>query len=414
MTNLIKVPIPSIQEVTSIEALQSGISSIKKLDDRQQKIVADFLSAHSAVNAKARQTAAALPVASATITPVNLLKPIQVMAGEQLSSIEQSQAVAQSGKIASQAPKAKQSLNRGLYKLMFTPEDTDELFLNRDLNSMRRSLITNDQTLVDRSSDPRGPAAALRRFLLLAILKSEGRLEKAEIPPADRLRAKILQEHGPFIEHALSEFASSKQVAVSPLTLKERITAYHHTEGKTIEPLGLNTLIGLYRRLRAGASDASFVAKVRSRLDELEMLLNRERSSSPSKAIPVRHHILHTEVQQLRMIIKIFSLHRKFLSQATKFGLNGLPQVFDLMESTLKILMSSDLVMGIQDLMKLGNTLQASRSFAKNAFLTNYIRWVLKNPLFENYYVNKAQNLTIADSLQKLVVPGAVYSFKPK
>lgn len=399
MTELSKVTLPAVQEVSVLEALQGGVRSPLRLDERKKGIAEAFVRAHEG------QQAAFTAAPSARLAGVPVGRHVAPPPAVQVDAYEQALAVAARGGIRDAQKSKDKSPHVALYRARFTP---DPNFLRKDLKIFKATLATRAKSLVDLATHLKPEEQALRRYLLLKMLEPDASLTKLERATASKLLNRCMTEHGDYINSAVAAFEVGSALKLDRSSLNEYIKAFHLVESKSSELIQPDNMLVLFRHLRRGTTEENLPNSLKSFKNELIDNLSREKTQKPNRASVIRQHLIISQIQQIRVIQKFLIVHQRFVGCCKKLNFDNLPNPLDLMEMGLRAMASGEIIGGISDLVRCASTVTARQRPAKNIFMTNYALGVLKNPEFSQLYRTRAHQLQVAEGIGKQMVAGAV------
>ena len=212
MGTSIPIKAPTVQEVTSTEALQGGLNAKRPLEGEAKKKVERFVTAHAQTSRPGTEQGA---------EPAKTGAPSSL---PQVSAEEQQQATLQKGAI--QTPEKRNSKSRkfeNVYKTLFVNNGS---FFEKDMMSLLNSFRSKSKSLVDMTTTLNPGERALRKFLLLETLQEQGdsllnNNDRVEIKQA---KNQLLSEHGAFISGTLGAYEVGKAKSFSGPGALPRIT----------------------------------------------------------------------------------------------------------------------------------------------------------------------------------------------
>ncbi|HEX5487293.1 MAG TPA: hypothetical protein VFX23_15000 [Limnobacter sp.] len=388
--------VPIVQEVTSTEALQSGLQGKRELSPAEKEKVNRFIQAHVKVDQdKAPEE---IDGQKSTTAPIG---------DAQVSAEEQASAVVLRG-IARRIKKTKTSKNIRLYKLLYT---RDPSFLDKDMQFFKRHLSNKSKTLVDLSTNLSAREKGLRHFLLASIFLEQDDLDKSEIGAAQSFKNSVYSEFKEFIDGTLSAFETGLVKKMPGASLQEFIKGYGLMEFKPDSTN--NNLLNLFKQLKKNAgNDEKFKSAMTSMRDGFIALLSREITQSPTRITTPRHHIILSTINQINTLIKVQGLHHRFLDCCQKARLQGLPSLNNLLEACLQAVTSVEMLVGINTLVRMATVVSGSTGPSKNIFMTNYLRLVLKSNTLMNLFKSELYQKQFTDSLNKQLLASEILSIK--
>ena len=382
------------QEVTTTEAAQGSLANRRPLEGEGKKRVERFIAAHAQ---------------SSTDKSGNLGKPKAASNEPQVSAAEQQQAVLQRGITSTGAQKkSARSKYVTVYKTLFTSSDS---FHYKDMMSMLQSLRNRGKSIVDLAGDLNPSEKALRKFLLLKSLEEEheGLLTPNERVEVNINRKKLEAEFGDFIQGTLGAYDIGLSKSFKGPSLREFIKAYQviEVQPNTAGSPDLHSLYKLIKKdLEAGAPRSKLIAMQ----EGFVQILNREKTQEPSRVTTSRHHIILSRIKQFGLLINLHALHDKFLNWGRTAKIQGLPNLTQLTETCLQAVMTNETLAGANSLVAIASAVRAEKLPARNAFITNYCRWVLLHDLLIGMYRNAGQRKILVENIERNTQLSAILS----
>lgn len=397
MNTAIPVKPSGLQEVTTTEALHGSLANRRPLEGEGKKRVERFIAAHT----QSGQTGN-----DASVHP-------QGLAGSssepQVNASEQQHAALQRG-LAEADPKKKGrgSKYADIYKTLFTGSDS---FHHKDQMSMLHSVRSKGKSLVDLAGDLNPAEKALRKFLLLKSLEQDhgGLLSAGDRTELLLVRKKLESEFGDFIQGTVGAYDIGKAKAFKGPSLCEFIKAYQIIEiqPNTISVPDLHALYKLIKKdLEAGAPRSKLIAMQ----EGFVQILSREKTQEPSRVTSPRHHIILSRIKQFGLLINLHALHGKFLDWGRTANLQGLPSMAQLTESCLQAVLTNETLAGANALIAIASAVRSDKLPARNAFITNYCRWVLLHDLLIGMYKNSNQRKILVENIERNTQLSAILS----
>lgn len=379
---------PITQEISVSEAQQGGAGSSKKLTPEQKKTINRFIGVHA--------SKISLPASSES--QAQGLNNIQVQSGPQVDAFEQATAVSARGRSEEvKAVAGRRSIRstklKAIYKILFTP---DEAFLEKDMASLAHALRSKSKCLADDAHGLTDIERKLRKYLLSKLIRTD---DPDVQTAAFEFAARFEQEHASLLEATQSAYDAGKSQRLHGISLKEYIKAFQIAEIQPTEPS--THILNLFRAVRKMVADNNLIAGLIRMKNDFVTVLNREKSQSPTRLTTPRQHLLLSRINQLNLLIKACHLHAKFLTCCRKAKIENLPKMGELIESCLQAVSSSDLISGINGLVRLAQNVKSTNTPAKNIFITNYLRMVLQSIQLKALYPTNFQKRQILDGINK-------------
>lgn len=388
MGTSIPVKAPTVQEVTSTEALQGGLNAKRPLEGEAKKRVERFVTAHAQTSRSGTEQGAE---SAKTAAPSSL---------PQVSAEEQQQAALQKGAIA--LPGKRNGKNRkfeNVYKTLFVNNGS---FFEKDMMSLLNSFRSKSKSLVDMTTSLSPGERALRKFLLLETLQEQGDalLSNSDRVEIKQAKSQLLSEHGAFISGTLGAYEVGKAKSFSGPSLREFITAYQIIE---IQPstTSATDLFALYKMIKKDLQAGASTEKLVRMQEGFIQILVREKTQEPARITSPRHHLILSRIKQFGLLINLHALHSKFLGWGQKANMQGLPTLTSLTESCLQAVLSNETLAGANSLIAIASAVRSDRMPAKNAFITNYCRWVLLHDLISGMYRNSNQRKILVENIER-------------
>lgn len=412
-------PLLPVQTVNTQELhAAGGVVTVRKLDERQQKKVAEFYSSHLHGRLQSNQAAATSAVKSSSTERVAQSNLRQTSAIHQIDAKELADAVALRGGAGAGSDRRAQK-HRQMYRVLIS---ADERFMARDLESMLHHVKTQSKSLVDLSTSTNLDSKAFRKYLLLSMIESESeRLDAYEKGFLSGQKKKILQFHGDYIAKQVASFEVSKAavksgLAVTQISLREYIKAFSLRDRNENEPINPESLLVLYRAISKSSGSKSAVSKdifqcIRELASKLVDNLARENTQNPSRASAFRQHIVLSQINQLRTLSKLVALHASYVKACQDLPLKNVPSFTDLTDLTLRIFMG-DVAAGVGELVRVLGAVTGDFHAARNAAAVNYINRILKDARLAFLFKNSAQQLQMTDQLMRHLVSGGLLSIR--
>lgn len=397
MNAVIPVKQSGLQEVTTTEALQGSLANRRPLEGEGKKRVERFIAAHAQNNQSTND---------GTVHPQDLARA----GGEpQVNASEQQHAALQRG-LSEATPKKKSRNSRysSVYKTLFTGSES---FHQKDQMSMLHSIRSKGKSLVDLAGDLNPAEKALRKFLLVKSLEEDhgGSLSAGDKNELLLIRKKLESEFGDFIHGTLGAYDIGKAKAFNGPSLREFIKAYQIIEiqPNTISVPDLHALYKLIKKnLEAGAPRSKLIAMQ----EGFVQILSREKTQEPSRVTSPRHHIILSRIKQFGLLINLHALHSKFLEWGRAANLQGLPSMIQLTESCLQAVLTNETLAGANALIAIASAVRSDKLPARNAFITNYCRWVLLHDLLIGMYKNSNQRKILVENIERNTQLSAILS----
>jgi len=192
-------------------------------------------------------------------------------------------------------------------------------------------------------------------------------------------------------------------------SLREFIKAYQIIEiqPNTISVPDLHVLYKLIKKdLEAGAPRSKLIAMQ----EGFVQILSREKTQEPSRVTSPRHHIILSRIKQFGLLINLHALHGKFLDWGRTANLQGLPSMAQLTESCLQAVLTNETLAGANALIAIASAVRSDKLPARNAFITNYCRWVLLHDLLIGMYKNSNQRKILVENIERNTQLSAILS----
>lgn len=405
----LNIQAPSLQDISSTEILQTGITQKTPLEKEEvKKRVTSFIAQHASRSAHAdgtntdndqNKTSGVLPT------------PIQNVAGmPQVSAEEQQNAILQKGGVSASAEsntrQGKASAYKKVYRTLFY--DSDEFF-GLDMTSILSAIRLKRKSVVDLADDLQPQQKALRKYLLLEGLKEK---ESGVLTDSDRQeiqvhRNKLLSQHGDYITSSLGAYNAGLAQKFQGPSLKEFIRAYQMME---VQP-NINAatdIYNLYKIIKKDIQAGTPVETLKHMQQGFIQILSREKTQDPSRVTSPRHHMILSRIKQFGLLINLHHLHTKFLDWGKAAKIQGLPSEVSLMETCLQVVMSNETLAGANALVAIASAVRSDRLAAKNAFISNYCRFVLMNSLIFTMYRNANQRKILVEHIDRNTTLSAI------
>lgn len=405
----INIQAPSIQDISTTEILQTGITQKSPLEKEDiQKRVKSFVAQHASKSAPSDSTNTDNDqIKTSGILPT----PIQNVAGmPQVSAEEQQNAMLQKGGITSSAGtmarRGKASAYEKVYRTLYFD---DGEFFELDMMSLINAIRGKRKSVVDLADDLQPQQKALRKYLLLEALKEKG---PEVITDGDReeiqiQRQKLLSEHGNFITSSLGAYNAGLEQKFTGPSLREFIRAYQVME---VQPniQGVPDIYNLFKVVKKEIQSGAPIEKLQNMQRGFINILSREKTQDPSRITSARHHIILSRIKQFGLLISLHHLHTKFLDWGKAAKIQGLPNEISLMETCLQVVMSNETLAGANALVAIASAVRSDRLAAKNAFVSNYCRFVLMNTLIFTMYRNANQRKILVEHIERNTTLSAI------
>lgn len=385
-----------VQEVTAAEALQGGNPADKKASPKELKKVSDFIKAH-----QLKQTS----------TLVNNDQPLEfvenkgvVQDGPQVDANEQATATASKGFETSKKSSTKTETRKliQVYNLLFSQ---DEEFLDRDLSSWKNFFTRKSQPLVDLATTLSIQDKALRKYLLTSLLLSDAENKNISNELNNTLKT-ILANHGDYITSTLEAFGQGRLGKLNDVTLREYIKAYQIME--TTIPDEAPDIFNFFKAIRKEIGLNNFQAAMRRMLKEYSRLIVREKDTGSKRASVRRQHILLSRIQQLRILLAVYIVHEAFMKCCEKANLKNLPVLGALMEACLQAITTSEILAGVNTLIRFAASVKTSGDHGPNQFIAAYQKMVLQYELVLKLFPDASQQRQVNDHLKRNTKKNAV------
>lgn len=395
-----QVTLPVISNVSALEALRSGTSTdTRKLNPQQRKTLLSFISAHRAKNPEATEHKTANGG----------------LANSQVSAVEQASSVALRG-YSGLTRKDEKSKSRSLYEALFTE---DEGFLKLDLDTFLQSLTTEKVgtlstpgstkiALVDITKNLRPEDRQLRKFLLSKIALEDPVIEKSLKSQINQFLSGLGREDLNYITDTMVAFETGKALGKAHLKAKLRdfIKAYQalnievdskDKETKTTE------ILDMFRTLKPRVQNKNFVKEFSVTLDGLFKVLTREKTQYPCRITSARQFKILSRIKILAVLIKLVIAHNKFYGFCKNAGIEGLPEMGNLIENSLQYMASGEAYAGINMLVQMASNVMSEKPHAKAMVMNMYRKMVLLDPAAHNLYWSAEIQLKLNDALDKSI-----------
>lgn len=378
---------PITQEISVNEAQQGGAGARKTLTPEQQKTVDRFVKAHqSAFSHQDPNEQTNAPERGAA-----------TQYGPQVDATEQAFAVSARGrseevKVTTQR-RVGHKKAKAVYRILFT---TDDAFLKKDLASLANALRTRSKSLADLSNGSSASEKAVRKYLLAKMINSDNPVIQAN---AAALITSIEKQYGDLINATFQGFDSGITKPLQVISLKDYIKAFQIAEVQPAE--NSFQIIDLYKAIRKNITDEHLEVDLQRMKNELTVILEREKTQSPTRVTTSRQHLLLSRINQLDLLIKAKILHDKFLHCCAKAKLTNLPGLGGLLESCLQAVASSEIIAGLNGLVRIAQNVKATNKPANNIFMANYLRMVLQNNQLKGLYPTNFQRRQLLDGIYK-------------
>lgn len=396
------VQAPSVQDVSTTEVLQTGITVKNPLEKEEvHKRVKNFMAEHatkSAPNSETNTDTDQKKTVGAIVTA-----PVENVAGmPQVSTEEQQQAVLQKGGVARFSLDKRPGKTKGIERVYRTLYYDDGNFFEQDMMSLLNAIRSKRKSIVDLADNLRPEEKALRKYLLIEALKEQGDslISAEDRKEIESTRQKILAEHGDYITGTLGAYNAGLNKKFQGPGLREFIRAYQVIETQP-NTISATDVFNLYKTIKKDIQAGAPIEKLVRMQEGFIQVLHREKTQQPSRVTTQRHHLILSRIKQFGLLISLHALHSQFLKWGEKAEIQGLPNVVSLIETCLQVVLSNETLAGANALVAIASAVRSDKLPAKNVFITNYCRAVLMHGSISKMYRNANQRKILVEHIER-------------